>query len=151
MVLEQPHPRFRLSVTTRALIVGAASVLLFLWQYTVISNVGIIPQPWNSTFSGFSYIQAPHPLRQALAATAPVAWFPVCSLVARTMDYPEGSGHWMVRVRHAFFRLGLVPPPESHTNGLPLAVLNTAVWLLVLLSAYGSYRFLQRVVLPTDA
>ena len=151
MVLEQPHPRSQLSGTARVFFVGTASVLLLLWQYTVISNVGIIPQPWNATFSGFSYIRAPLPVRRVLGATAPVAWFPVCTLVARTMDYPEDSGHWMVRVRHAFFRLGLVPPPESHANGLPLAVLNTAAWLLVLVSAYGFLRFLYRVVFPADA
>ena len=108
-----------------------------MWQYTVISNAGVIAQPWGGNYSGFSFVHPPLIVARVLGPTVRVAWFPACTLVAHTMNYAEGSGHWMVQVRHAVFNLGLVPPAQSRANGVPLALINTAAWLLMLWAAWS--------------
>jgi hypothetical protein len=124
---------------------------VFTWQYTVISNAGIIAQPWGSHFSGFSLVHPPLVVARVLGPTVRVAWFPVCTLVARSMNYAESSGHWMVQVRHAVFKLGLVPPVQSRANGIPLALINTAAWLLMIWAAWSLIVWSRRYLMAARA
>jgi hypothetical protein len=113
-----------------ALFIGVA---IFLWQYVVISNFGILPQVTDTPGgTGFSYVVPPRPIKRLLGRTARIAWFPVCALIAGSYDHPAGSGHWSIRVRHLAFHLGLIPPEDSRANGIPLAATNTLAWLIML-------------------
>ena len=135
----------------RRLVFGVAALFVFLWQYTVISNVGILVQPWNARYSGFSAVRPPLAAWRVLGPTVRVAWFPACTLVARSMDYAEGSGHWMVQLRHAVFLLGLIPPDESWANGMPLALINSAAWLLMLWAVFTVIKLSRRLLAAASA
>lgn len=119
-------------------------ILIFLWQYVIISNSGIMAQPWNSRYSGFSYIPVSRPVWRALYPTVRLAWFPTCTLLARSYDYPNDRSYWIIRVRHFAFHAGLVPPSDSRANGFPLAAVNTVAWLLMLSVVFFLGRFIVR-------
>ena len=116
----------------RFAIFAAVPVAIFVWQYVVISNFGILPQVTDTPSYGFSYLVPPQPIRRLLGRTARVAWFPLPALIASSYDHPEGSGHWSIQARYLAFHFGLCPPSDSRANGIPLAATNTVAWLIML-------------------
>src|SRR5712692_2924038 len=110
----------------------AVPVAIFVWQYVVISNFGILPQISDTPSYASSYLVPPQPIRRLLGSTARVAWFPLPALIASSYDHAESSGHWSIRVRKLAFHLGLIPPGDSRAKGIPLAATNTLAWLLML-------------------